>query len=828
MSGFTRLCKDLAHGSDRAAKQAWREEVFYEGALWRNCHHAVQDPSALDTLKEVHDRLTGDAPVALVASAWRCDDGEARRFLADAGRLVAAAAVALLARHRTSVPGVEGQLLRWAYRAAALRADEPPPSLELPSSFVSDDESSLVRRCFALLAPHRQDSWRVGAASDAALALLGLRPDPLKRQAGEGCLRIPILLARREEGFVAWLWLERMTPGLGEFYQAPATAFLPLAPDLRQALETAHQQAARHQRELRAWDVRWWLADMPREAGEALQATGASLQAAAEVGLTLLGRGFCYDASCVISATVHPDGRLGPVGGVTDAGQPKLHAALGLRPAGGAVTVVLSEANRLPETDVKRWEAGGLRVVHAADVPQACELASGLPSDLLRYFAVLRDLPDRPEELPQYFGGRTRTALYVEPDVLRRERKAAPDLGRHGGVSDRNDDRRSPHAPSAAEVLDIGEEVLYADREGETERRLTWAEAQRELDQPRARSVILAPPGQGKSLLTQMMARELAGRASTMLWQQVPSDRLPLAVVVPLNVLTSREAPAGEPPEESLRASLVHALTAMGCKEVAPYLAAHAHEERSWLFLDALDEVSTHPETEKALNRLFAVLREADWRCRVVITSRPYGYRERSLPFDVSEYRLAQFSAGQQRAFIAKWAGPGDGQARMAAVLARSPAVEQAAQNPFLLTLVCAIAEDEEMPHDIRRTQLYDRALEKMLGGHNRAAEWLPLLADLAWTLFRRDPRDLRITGQALLEFVRDSDDRPPVSGKAGDLSRLEKATVLCEELRKQRLLVRVAASGDYVFAHRSFAEYLTACYLAGRINKHGWDADAR
>jgi HEAT repeat protein len=147
------------------------------------------------------------------------------------------------------------------------------------------------------------------------------------------------------------------------------------------------------------------------------------------------------------------------------------------------------------------------------------------------------------------------------------------------------------------------------------------------------------------------------------------------------------------------------------------------------------------------------------------------------------------------------------------------------AQNPFLLTLLCAVAEQEELPHDIPRTHLYDRALRLTLGGQRRADHWLPLLRELAWVLFMRAPRQPRMDGGELLTFLRDSDNRPPLLQPAGDLSALERAALLRDELCQARLLVPLPSPGGWVFPHRSFAEFLAASHLADLVRRKGWQA---
>jgi HEAT repeat protein len=359
---------------------------------------------------------------------------------------------------------------------------------------------------------------------------------------------------------------------------------------------------------------------------------------------------------------------------------------------------------------------------------------------------------------------------------------------------------------------------------------LKWTAAVEDLGlQPGRRVVVLAPPGQGKTLLTRMTARSLARAARDhLLWQGAGLDDVPLPVVVPLDRLVPEGgAPSPASVLRAFRDTLAAALRGQGCAEVvARYLADHCHEERAWLVLDALDEVSESGKT--TLRVLFGALKAnaREWACRVLVTSRPGGYEGPRWPFD-REYHLAPFAAEQVHAFVDNWfaAGPAQpaAEVRILDLLRHNPAIQKIGENPFLLTLLCAVAEREELPRDLTRARLYDRALRLALGGDRRADQWLPFLQGLAWDLFSRAPRRAEITGDQILSRLRDSDDRPPLAGDEDGLSAQEKAVRLSDELSRARLLVPAAGQRRFVFPHRSFAEYLTASFLARAAHARGW-----
>ena len=106
---------------------------------------------------------------------------------------------------------------------------------------------------------------------------------------------------------------------------------------------------------------------------------------------------------------------------------------------------------------------------------------------------------------------------------------------------------------------------------------------------------------------------------------------------------------------------------------------------------------------------------------------------------------MAAFNEPQVQQFAELWERENGGaQGRLARQL-QIPAVKQVCQNPFLLTLVCWVAERHELSDELTRTQLYDRMLRDVLGlplegagvvDERRAGQWLPVLAEVAWRWF--------------------------------------------------------------------------------------------
>jgi len=475
------------------------------------------------------------------------------------------------------------------------------------------------------------------------------------------------------------------------------------------------------------------------------------------------------------------------------------------------------------------------------------EVRSQLALGLLEYFRLVIAAPDSSDNIPAYLGERTPTALYIEPDVLKRERKEEKDWERgraeergRGSEKERRDVRKEERERSretireriAPEAQDVGESALYGEREHEIDRRVAWAKELKEIERaPSRHAVIMAPPGQGKSLLTWMTTRRLAEQASKDLYERrVEINAIPLPIVLSLNTLTEKVISPGTRPDEALRRAITATLreNLAGYPEIAVnYLAEHFHESRCWLFLDALDEASD----ENALALIYNVLEKR--QCHVVITSRPYGYEGRQLPFNMTEYRLAPLTNAQARAFVEKWFGGGGRQARMIELLTRSYSIQRMSQSPFLLTLLCWVAERHDLADDITRTQLYDRIVLDLLGlppngkgevDDRRANELLPLITEVAFASFQENAGRNPMPSKHLLAVMATSPRRPvPLGLKADNIIKLnpsERAGYLLDELTRKRLLAPLTRNRDaYVFPHRSILEYLAACSLAELVN---------
>ncbi|MGV3721117.1 MAG: hypothetical protein ACO1SX_09425, partial [Actinomycetota bacterium] len=283
MTELPQLIRQIATGSSSQKRRAWLE-LFDAGAFWSSCREAARNPQALSELATAYGELSGPWEHRPIRQLLEDEDADedldtvisaATRTLAAAG--VAAAAVAPRPDPR--------RLIWWAERA--IGGIPTSATLFLPPADGASGEA-LIRHCFRSLHSRAPDCGTLAAPQDTAISLLhGTREKEGRSPARR--LRAPVLLARGSEGFLAWLWLERLPGGFGQFFQAPDTRFDPLRRDLREAVDAAHQYINGVTPLAKDEDVRWWLSSLPgSRSGTTATVSGASLQGAAAVGLLLL------------------------------------------------------------------------------------------------------------------------------------------------------------------------------------------------------------------------------------------------------------------------------------------------------------------------------------------------------------------------------------------------------------------------------------------------------------------------------------------------------------------------------------------------------------
>jgi HEAT repeat protein len=299
---------------------------------------------------------------------------------------------------------------------------------------------------------------------------------------------------------------------------------------------------------------------------------------------------------------------------------------------------------------------------------------------------------------------------------------------------------------------------------------------------------------------------------------------------------------------------------------------------RPLVCLDAWDEVRKGRERLACCLNAFA----AESACRILLTSRIVGYSHRPLPVESvaegsqRELRICPFEWNDTEKFVTDWfrADPERG-GQMIGELRTKISIWGMAGNPLMATLLCLAyspsARRDPLPFPLRRGAVYERVLWGLLGEwprqrgeeeqelralgeeeKKRCVAKLDLMAELAHHFFLQGAE--RFSRTALEEAMRSylsskrskqfhtqeamrwlsglTQEQKDYFALLGDDEkrgwvRDNVIAVLCKELIEQDglLALDIEDEGEsyYGFLHLSFQEYLSACALAHRANRDGW-----
>ena len=297
---------------------------------------------------------------------------------------------------------------------------------------------------------------------------------------------------------------------------------------------------------------------------------------------------------------------------------------------------------------------------------------------------------------------------------------------------------------------------------------------------------------------------------------------------------------------EHLWAFLTDELAAEGLDEYAPHLRRTLREKGGMLLFDGLDEVPA-AEDENRRAQIVGLVRQvknAFPKCRVLVTSRTYAYRQQDWALDGFDATvLAPFSQGQMIRFVDRWyahiatlremdAEDAQGRAQLLKrAILRNERLYKLAERPLLLTLMASLHAWRGGSLPEKREQLYNDTVDLLLDWWEKRrvvrekdgtvrlmqpslAEYLnvgkdrlrKLLNELAYEAHAGQP-DLQGTADIpekdLVDGLMHLTDKPDIKPKR-----------LVEYLRDRAGLLIPRGVGVYTFPHRTFQEYLAACHL--------------
>jgi formylglycine-generating enzyme required for sulfatase activity len=378
------------------------------------------------------------------------------------------------------------------------------------------------------------------------------------------------------------------------------------------------------------------------------------------------------------------------------------------------------------------------------------------------------------------------------------------------------------------------------------------------------RLVLKGPAGSGKSTFARYLALSFAG---TVLGQSEanlerlnggPHEETPVAedlawphgVLVPIFVELKSFVRSEAFPAANSTGEASHLLEFFGLESFDPESERYQPFLREslsrrgdgcLLILDGLDET---PAAETVRERLCSVISSFARRfpeCRVLVTSRPYAYERgdgwRLDDAGFNEVSLAPFDDGKIRAYVESWyellaerGQVGREQAASHAAdlvheIERTPYLQPLAERPLMLSMMANVHAAGGGRFQGGRAELYEESVKLLLDRWN---ERRGVTGESIGELLGMDPAHLRSTLERLaFEVHRDrgagAEEGPAeipdtVLWKALDEDRPRDRVV--DERRvmdylHQRSGILVAESPSlFRFPHRSYQEYLAACYL--------------
>ncbi|MCH8043750.1 MAG: HEAT repeat domain-containing protein [Planctomycetes bacterium] len=272
----------------------------------------------------------------------------------------------------------------------------------------------------------------------------------------------------------------------------------------------------------------------------------------------------------------------------------------------------------------------------------------------------------------------------------------------------------------------------------------------------------------------------------------------------------------------------------------ADWLQKRLSSGPSLMLFDGLDEIFDAADRDEIMQQIVGFTVDYP-QARVIVTSRPHGYREDILrPAGFAHFRLQDLDREQTASFTRAWfervfpQSPRDAEQRIDRVLdsiKRSGSVRWLAGNPLLLTIMCLIAREKELPRE--RARFYEQCIDVLvhqwqINRHLEDKDLAFLDVDDKKDLLRRiafqmQQSDAGLRGNFIAErellaitqdwFEENFEDYKGAKAKSA-------AKQMVKGLWERNYLICPRGPKLYGFLHRTFMEYLTATEYVRRFEK--------
>ena len=383
------------------------------------------------------------------------------------------------------------------------------------------------------------------------------------------------------------------------------------------------------------------------------------------------------------------------------------------------------------------------------------------------------------------------------------------------------------YAESEAEIQRIY--ALKGFQEETKETIVSWEDAKKEVKkeakQENYKIMVLADPGMGKSTLLKMEAGAIVQSENQKLSEnKINVEGIILPIFLRLSDLVKDSAEVIDIIPQIVRREYPRIT-----EKFQQLLQEKLKTGKCLLLLDALDEVPKKHriDLKNKLQRF-----TGNYPCSIISTSRIVGYGGNFIE-DAKEVEIVPFSQKQTEEYIDTWFTNAADYINDDSVSAKGlieelrhkPQMSGLAQNPLLLSLLCSLYQEKGLKLPARRVQVYEKTVNYMLSQWSQHRKSLSdgeieakrqLLEELAYGFSSSDKEIF--SGSELLSEIQKYQD------KEGKLSH----TLMTELTEEYGILQKLdRESNEYLFLHRTFQEYLTACYLNRAIEENQEDGIA-
>ncbi|MBN2090182.1 SUMF1/EgtB/PvdO family nonheme iron enzyme [candidate division KSB1 bacterium] len=248
------------------------------------------------------------------------------------------------------------------------------------------------------------------------------------------------------------------------------------------------------------------------------------------------------------------------------------------------------------------------------------------------------------------------------------------------------------------------------------------------------------------------------------------------------------------------------------------------------IFIDGFDEMATHASLDEMVENFREMTVLAEGKAKVFLTCRTHYFEHAAREKEVmalpefiaerSEFQimyLNPFTRDQIEAYLDRVKDLRKPKRDVLAEMDKHPTLQELMQTPVLLDMILKIfPELMEAEEEITLSLVYKKATERWISDEKRKGhlkklspkDVLQFMEDLAWQMHIEDTLAInykKLKSQTYNSF------RAQMEVDSYELDAFYGEIRTCTFLTRDSM-------GDYKFAHKSFMEYFTACYLQSKL----------